>query len=157
MAIRNATTEDVARMAELSRTKRAEYETYSPIFWKMADSPDQAHALYLRKLVDNDDAVTLVSEDKGMVNGFLIGSLVDAPTVYDPGGKICMIDDYVVDGQDLWSSVGLSLLERCRAIANAKGCVLQVIVCGQKDRAKSNMLKEANAEVASEWYVRPIT
>lgn len=157
MAIRNATTEDVARIAELSRTKRAEYEKYSPIFWKTADSLDEARAEYLRTLVENDDAITLVSEDKGMVNGFLIGSLVDAPAVYDPGGKVCLIDDYVVDGPSLWSSVGLSLLEGCRAIAKVKGCVLQVIVCGQKDRAKSHMLKEANAEVASELYVRPIT
>ena len=156
MAVRNATTEDVARMAELSRIKREEYEKYSPILWKMADRPNKAHALYLRKLVENEDAITLVSEDKGMVNGFLIGSLVDAPAVYNPGGKVCMIDDYVVGGPNLWSSVGISLLERCRTIAKAKGCVLQVIVCGQKDRAKLHMLKEANAEAASEWYVRPI-
>ena len=60
MAIRNATLEDVSRMVQLCRIKRAEYEKYSPIFWKTADSPDEARAEYLRTLVENDDANTLV-------------------------------------------------------------------------------------------------
>ena len=120
MAIRNATIEDVSRMAELSRIKRAEYEKYSPLLWKTADRPIEAHALYLRELVENEDTITLVSEDNDIVNGFLIGSLVDAPAVYDPGGKVCMVDDYVVGDPDLWSSVGISLLDLCRTIAKSK-------------------------------------
>jgi len=89
-------------------------------------------------------------------DGFLIGSIVDAPPVYDPGGGVCMIDDYMVDEPVLWESAGLSLLERCCEIARDRGCVLQIIVCGQRDLAKSKMLKHAHAEVTSEWYVKPV-
>ena len=111
---------------------------------------------FFHKLVENDDIITIVSEEDGVVNGFLIGSIMDAPPVYDPGGKVCMIDDYMVGEPTLWESAGFSLLERCGELAKDRGCVLQIIVCGQRDLAKSRMLKNAHAEVTSEWYVRPV-
>lgn len=67
-----------------------------------------------------------------------------------------MIDDYVVDSPELWAEAGGLLLEACRNWAKARGCVLQLIVCGQKDIPKATMLTNQGAEVASEWYVQDI-
>ena len=156
MSIRPAITDDIPRMVELSRQKREQYQTYSPVFWRMADGGDEAQAGWFHKLVADKDVIALVHEQGGAVDGFVIGLCRDAPPVYDPGGKVCSVDDFCVERPDLWATVGQALLDECGRVARRRGCVLQVIVCGQKDLDKAHMLGDAGAEVASEWYVRPI-
>lgn len=156
MGIRPATTDDVPRLVELSHQKREQYQAYSPVFWRMADSADRAQAGWFHKMVQEESVVALVHEQDGPVDGFVIGTCRDAPPVYDPGGKVCSVDDFCVERPELWQTVGQALLDECARVAQRRGCVLQVIVCGQKDLDKAHMLGDAGAEVASEWYVRPI-
>ncbi len=156
MPIRDAIEDDVPRITVLLQKRREAYQHYSPTFWNIADRAAERQEPFIRRLVGNADVLTIVHEDDGVVNGTLVANTMDAPPVYDPGGKVCMIDDYVVDQPELWEGVGTRLLEHCREWAKAQGCVLQIIVCAQKDTPKSTMLKGAGAEVASEWYVKAI-
>ena len=156
MTIRHASAADVPQIVALLHRKRQQYQHYSPIFWRMADRPADAQEPYIRRLVENADVTALVNDDNGHITGALIATYIDAPPVYDPGGKVCMIDDYAVEPPGQWADVGVQLLETCREHAKAKGCALQLIVCGQKDVPKSTMLKSTGAEVASEWYVRAV-
>lgn len=156
MGIRPARPDDVPRMIVLSRMKREPYQVYSPVFWHIAPGADEAQTGWFHKLVQDEGVIALVHHQGGPVDGFLIGLCRDAPPVYDPGGKVCTIDDFAVESPELWAIVGRELLEECGRVARQRGCVLQVIVCGEKDLPKAHMLGDAGAEVASEWYVRPI-
>jgi hypothetical protein len=42
--------------------------------------------------------------------GFLIATLIPAPPVYDPGGRTCLIDDFVVIPAANWLTTGVELL-----------------------------------------------
>jgi hypothetical protein len=75
------------------RTRR-QYAGYQPVFWRPAADAEQLHRPYLARLVENQDVITLVSEDSGLFTGFLIATIGDAPGVYDPGGRTCQIDDF---------------------------------------------------------------
>jgi hypothetical protein len=37
--------------------------------------------------------------------------------------------------------------------AKARGAVLMVVVCAQRDQAKRSLLRDVGLSVASEWYV----
>jgi hypothetical protein len=77
---------DVDAITAIASARRKQYAEYQPVFWRPAANAEQLHRPYLAKLVDNADVITLVSEDSGLVTGFLIAMIVGAPGVYDPGG-----------------------------------------------------------------------
>ena len=156
MSVREATAADLPRILALLQQRREAYQHYSSTFWNIAERASEKQEPFIRKLVDSADTLTIVHESAQHVDGVLLATTMNAPPVYNPGGKVCMIDDYVVESPELWREVGTRLLEHCREWASVKGCVLQIIVCAQKDVPKSAMLKGMGAEVASEWYVREI-
>jgi hypothetical protein len=83
-------------MVELAAIKRVQYQEYSPVFWRPAMGACEAQRAFFDKLVAFPDAICLVHEADGVVQGFIIATVVSPPPVYDPGGKVCMIDDFVV-------------------------------------------------------------
>lgn len=114
MPIRDAIVADVPRISALLQQRREAYQRYSPIFWNIADRAAEKQTPFIQRLIENDDILTIVYESDKHVNGVLIASTTTAPPVYDPGGKVCMIDDYVVEAPELWQDVGTRLLEHCR-------------------------------------------
>src|SRR5580692_3708668 len=109
MSIRKATTTDVPRMLELAALKRTEYEAYSPVFWRPAVNAKESQRPFFENLVNDAGWICLVHDAEGLVDGFLIAHVVTAPPVYDPGGKVCIIDDFTVASASLWSTVGAQL------------------------------------------------
>ena len=85
--------------------------------------------------------------------GFVIGKLMPAPEVYNPGGLTLMIDDFCVQSENLWQSVGHALIEETKAAAKNKGATQILVVCGAADLPKHKFLSEQNLQVASEWSV----
>lgn len=156
MTIRQATANDVEAMVELSERKRAEYAAYSPVFWRKAEGAAEKQRPFFQAQIEREHNIVLVSEEAGRVNGFLIGSVITAPPVYDPGGRVCMVDDFTVADAARWPTVGAALLTEVTAQAKARGAVLTVVVCGQQDAPKRQMLQAGGSAVASEWYVAPI-
>jgi len=154
--IRPATAGDVPRMVELSAMKRAQYESYSPTFWHPARDANQKQEAFFRGLVADPSWICLVNETGGSVDGFIAARVVWAPPVYDPGGKVCMIDDFVVAHPSLWPTVGMALRDQAESKASQAGAVISVTVCGQRDAPKRTALQNSDSHVASEWYVHPI-
>jgi GNAT superfamily N-acetyltransferase len=99
------------------------------------------------------DVMALVAQTGDGLAGFIIGVLTTAPPVYIPGGAVCMVDDLAVAPPAEWQAVGSALLAAMAQEAQARGAILMVVVCAQRDQAKRALLQEAGRAVASEWHV----
>ena len=143
-------------MVELSDSKRTEYSRYSPIFWRKAKGASEKQLPFFQAQLGRDQNIVLVAEMADRVEGFIIAGIVGAPPVYDPGGKVCMVDDFTVSSPELWGTLGRALLTDASTEAKARGAVLSVVVCGHLDKAKRLMLQENGSTIASEWFVEPI-
>jgi GNAT superfamily N-acetyltransferase len=140
----------------LSEQKRAAYEAFQPVFWRKATESRAAQTPYFEELIRRDNILALVHETDGAIDAFVIAALVPAPSVYDPGGLTCMIDDFCVCEASDWEAAGRALLNRVAALAVERGAAQAVVVCGHLDQPKRAMLAAAGFGIASEWYVKPI-
>lgn len=154
--IRLASVADVPRMVELSEQKRSEYERHQPIFWHQAMDAAERQTTYFGRLIARDDILVFVYEAGPAISGFIIGALMGAPPVFDPGGLTCMVDDFVVSDALDWRTVGGTLLHAVTDAAKQRGAVQVVAVCGRHDEPKRAMLAANGCTVASEWWVGPI-
>ena len=111
---------------------------------------------FFRAQLDREHNIILVAETEGHVEGFVIASVISTPPVYDPGGPVCMADDFMVSAPELWQTVGQALLKEVTAQAKTRNAVLSVVVCGHLDEAMRSMLRESGSTLASEWYVHPL-
>ncbi len=143
-------------MVRLADRKRRQYAAYQPVFWRLAPSARAQHAKFLAGLVDDPDVLSLVATLDEEVRGFVVGRLVPAPPIYDPGGPCLYVDDFVVSREREWSSVGGALLRGVRHLGASRGAVQVVAVSGALDFAKRRLLADADLEVASEWWVAPL-
>jgi len=69
--------------------------------------------------------------------------LVLAPPVYDPGGPVCLIEDW--QGSE-------GLLAEAEQTAVAKGAVLTRVICAHDDQDRAELLVRRGYSIASEWY-----
>jgi hypothetical protein len=153
--IRTAVLSDTLQMAALSEKKRLEYEKYAPTFWRNAADSAEKQTTHFAAQLALENSICLVSESSGEIDGFIIAHVGNAPPVYDPGSLVCVIDDFVVATPNLWNTLGLELLLEARKLARMRGADLTVVVCGQMDVPKREMLQSAGLYVASEWWVNP--
>jgi GNAT superfamily N-acetyltransferase len=155
-SIRKATAVDVPAILDLAEAKREEYQRYQPTFWRKAGDSREKHGPYLASLVESDRVIALVHERDGGVEGFVFASLVAAPPVYDPGGSVCLIDDFATKSSDDWPTVGKSLLAAAVKEAKARGAVLAVVVAGHLDEPKRATLASEGYTIASEWHTKKL-
>ena len=156
MYIRRATEADIPSMVAIAEAKRVEYEGYSPVFWRKAPDSSPKQERYLQSLLASPDVMTFVAHIGNRLVGFVIGALTTAPPVYKPGGPVCIVDDFTVAPPEEWRLMGGALLAAVAHEAQARGAVLMVVVCAQRDQAKRALLQETGGSVASEWYVTPL-
>lgn len=150
--IRTARRDDVEGLLDLADERRTRYASYEPVFWRPAvDALDRQRGYFLQLLSD-DSVVTLVDEDDGRLAGFVIGRLQSPPPVYDPGGPVYLVDDFVVADRGASSSSGQDLLTGLRTEARRRGAVLLVVVCGHLDGTKRDLLRAAGLRITSEWW-----
>src|SRR5437667_448353 len=116
----------------------------------------QLAAICSQGLLTGEDVIALVAETEATLLGFVMGVITTAPPVYNPGGLVCIVDDFAVGNPTEWGSVGAALLAAVEQEAKARGAVLSVVVCAQQDQVKRTMLREAGLTVASEWQVKPL-
>lgn len=155
-SVRQAVVSDVPAMVSLSHDKRRCYEKAQPQFWRHADNAEEIQTEWFKELLQKDNYIILVAKSQGVVMGFIIGSLVQAPEVYNPGGLTLMVDDFCVASALLWNSIGKQLITELKSIAASKGASQILVVCGAHDEAKQQLLKKINLAVASAWYVGSI-
>ena len=143
-------------MSALIEEKRRAYEKHQPVFWRRAPDSEGRTVRFFEAAVAGDQHLSFVFESDRVIQGFLIGALIKAPPVYDPGGLTCMIDDFMVADPSLWGTVDSALLATARAAAKERGAAQTVIVCGHHDHAKSDFLGSAGVSIASNWWVGEI-
>jgi len=147
---------DIGAMARLADAFRARLEAWQPVFWKRAQGSLALSEDYFRFLMQSEDNCALVNEDYAGVDGFLIATLVDAPPVYDPGGKTCLIDDFAVAEDEMWASVGEALVERASEWAKSKGATQTVVITPLAYDAKLSFLKNRDMTPTASWWVKPL-
>ncbi|MFN9000624.1 MAG: hypothetical protein ACK5VW_00980 [Holosporales bacterium] len=153
--VRTSQLTDIDAMVSLSKTKRKLYEKAQPQFWRYAgEEGDDAQRQWFQDLLEDKKYVMFTAESKTKeILGFIIGKLIPAPEVYNPGGLTLMIDDFCVSCETLWQSVGAKLIEETKAAVTAKGATQIAVVCGAHDHPKRKFLSEQNLSIASEWFV----
>lgn len=156
MTIRPAIKTDLPAMVTLIEAYRRRLQTWRPVFWNKAAGSGELSMLWFGHLMNQANVLTLISEQDGKADGFLIASLIDAPPVYDIPGKACMIDDYAVETDALWASVGRDLLSEAKTWARQKDAA-QVIVVSPTDHADKNgfMENQGLAETTKWWTATP--
>ena len=153
--VRTSQLSDIDAMVSLSKAKRMLYEKAQPQFWRYAGKEgDNTQRQWFKQLLEDKNHVMFTAEsDTQEILGFIIGKLMPAPEVYNPGGLTLMIDDFCVQSENLWQSVGHELIEETKAAAKAKGATQILVVCGAHDYPKRKFLSEQNLSIASEWFV----
>lgn len=153
--VRASALSDVSAMVSLSKAKRILYEKAQPQFWRHAgEEGDKAQSEWFAELLEDKNHVMFTAEsDAKEILGFIIGKLMPAPEVYNPGGLTLMIDDFCVKSENLWQSIGHQLIVEIKAAAKARGVTQILVVCGSHDNPKRKFLSEQNLQVASEWFV----
>lgn len=157
MTIRQVSPDDLNAIVGLSEEKRMQYEPYQPQFWRKAPDSAAKQLAFLQVQLQRENVIALVHERAdGLVDGFVIATLVPAPPVYAPGGLTCAIDDYWVAGGHDWQGTGTALLDEAARLAKQRGAAQVVVVTGARDEAKRAMLGQQEFSVASEWWVRSV-
>ena len=156
---RPASPSDIEAMVSLSKTKRLEYEKAQPQFWRYAgENGDNAQKEWFKELLEDKNHLMFIAQgDTQEILGFIIGKLIPAPEVYNPRGLTLMIDDFCVESEELWESVGTQLVEAIKKDGKAKGAAQILVVCGAHDAPKRKFLQDQKLSIASEWFVGGIT
>lgn len=147
--IQEAKKSDISWMVNLSHSKRENYSKIQKQFWKMSENSDEIQTKWFEELLERQDIIALVSNDK---KGFVIGKIVTPPEVYDAGLTL-MIDDFCVADESLWINLGKELIYEIKVLAKAKMVSQFLVVCGAHDFHKKSLLKEVGLTKASEWLV----
>lgn len=160
MIICEAKDEDVDLMVELSHQKRISYEKAQPQFWKMAKNSDEVQRNWFLSEIQKPEVIAIVCKDsQENFLGFLIGKLVEPPSVYSAGLTL-MIDDFCVNyeifGQDSWSKIGKKLLVEAAKRGKKMGAKQILVVCGDHDLEKQKFLAESGLATTSNWLAKVI-
>ena len=153
--VRTSQLSDIDAVVSLSKAKRLSYEKAQPHFWRYAgEEGDKVQEKWFKELLEDKNYVMLTAESNTQeILGFIIGKLMPAPEVYNPGGSTLMIDDFCVKSENLWQSVGHRLIEETKVAAKGRGATQILVVCGAHDLPKRKFLKDQNLSIASEWFV----
>lgn len=132
VSIRRAVKSDVGDMVELSKIKRLAYEKAQPQFWRYAgEAGDIKQAEWFETLLENEEYIMLTAEDHHQkIIAFIIGRMISAPEVYNPGGLTLMVDDFCVSANNLWNDIGSKLINNITAEAKTMGVSQILVVCG---------------------------
>ncbi len=154
ISIRFAEVEDVSAMVDLSeQQRRIDEERYQLRFYRKAADSREKQLPYFKSLLAGERVIALVSEHNGRIDGFIIGMVINAPPVYDPGGFTCLVDDFVVQRPEDWPTIGVALLGEVNQHAKNRGAVQTVVVCRRLDETKRAALASLGLTVVSEWSV----
>lgn len=154
--VRAAAVRDLDAMVSLIATRRAAYELYQPVFWRLAERASAKTKLFYRFLLWRRSSTMLVASIEKEIAGFLIATVTSPPPVYDPGGPTATIDDFVVASSDDWITVGDALLSEARRIGRKAGWCQIIVICGAQDEAKSAFLRSTDFSIASTWWTAEI-
>lgn len=153
MTIRLAAEADLDAMVTLSARVRNELEHHEPRFWRRHPDADQRQRDWFGFLLSDAGHQLLVNvATDGQVDGFVIARAMDAPPVYDPGGRTCFVDDLV------WADLddAKALLTEVRIWGVEQGCSQLLVVTPVADSDRRDLLGHLGLHPVSEWWTAPI-
>jgi predicted N-acetyltransferase YhbS len=158
LVIRMAQPADADLAADLAAMKRAEYERYSPIFWRRAANGRERHLPFLRQCIASDTYSAFIAERGGVVVGVILASHRGAPPPFhaDPE-PTWFVDDFYLAPSERWKHTGAALLAAVAAEAHASGAARVIVVGAQRDTTKRSFLLNAGYDLAAAWWVHAIT
>lgn len=155
--VRVARPDDADAAADFAATKRAEYEEYSPIFWRRAADGRAKHQPFLRQCIESDDYSAFAAERGDAIVGVILASRRGAPPPFHADREqTWFVDDFYVAEPELWESVGRALLDAAAAEAGASGAERLVVVGAQRDLPKRSFLLTAQCALEAAWWVHPV-
>lgn len=154
MNIETAEGADISNMVKLSAIKRKAYANAQPVFWRKHPNADSNQEKWFAKLLNDEQYIALVATQDKQLVGFIIGHIIDAPDVYEPGGKTLYVDDFCVSDQ--WTNTGQLLLEAIVEVGTVKDCCQLLVVCGSHDEAKKSFLENTGYRCINHWFHKEI-
>ena len=156
MDVRNATKSDIEAAIGLAESTRRQYQKYQPTFWRKAsDSVDKTREFF-NKLLEEAGTFFLVAVEGRQLLGFLVARKVPTPPVYAPGGDTYLVDDFCVVEPHHWLTIGEALLSHATTLIHEHGAAQVVVVCGDRDLPKAEMLRRSDLSIASSWWTKPL-
>jgi GNAT superfamily N-acetyltransferase len=156
MRIRRAVETDIDGAVDLAERRRLEDQLHQPVFWRKAADSAASTGNFFRTLLAEEETIFLVATVGHRLRGFLIARQFPAPPVYAPGGSTWCIDDFCVVDPAEWQTAGRALLAEASSLLEARGAAQIVVVCGNHDRPKTELLEAAGLSIASNWWTRPL-
>jgi GNAT superfamily N-acetyltransferase len=154
--VRKATASDIEATVEAAERSRRQHQKYQPTFWrKAADSADQTTTLFTRLLTEPATFFLVAVEGRQLL-GFLIARKAPCPPVYAPGGDTYLVDDFCVVEPHHWLTIGEALLSHATTLVHEAGAAQVVVVCGDRDLAKAEMLRRSDLTIASNWWTKAL-
>lgn len=156
MDVRRAIVSDVDAAVGLAERKYRQYQKFQPIFWRKSAHSAKSTKAFFGELLDAEDTVFLVATEGSQVLGFLIARKFGVLPVYSPGGDTWLIDDFCVAEMHHWLGIGEALLSHATTLIHEAGAAQIVVVCGERDLAKAEMLRRSDLTIASSWWTKPL-
>lgn len=153
MVLRPAGDEDLDALVALASEVRDRLAALEPVFWRRHPEADVNQRAWFSMLLTDDAHHVVVSTGRGgEVDGFAIARAMDAPPVFDPGGRTCLVDDWVWPTAD----VAEALLGEVRRWAVTRGCSQLVVVSPAGDDQRRSLLSRGGLHPTSEWWTGPV-
>ena len=156
VAVRAAKSDDIPKIVELCEAERRRYEVGYANFYAVAPDYAQKKTESVAQLIDSDNALALVHETGGQIDGLILGRLVNAPPVYNPGGMVCLIEDFLVASPQGWPKTGAALEKAANERVRQLGGVLLVVESMHTATSKRDLLLSTGFNIASDWFCRDI-
>lgn len=156
MIVRIAKAIEIDEIVEMSEARRLQYQEYQATFWRKARDSKLSTREFFLALLNDEKSVFLVAEVENQISGFLIAREIPTPPVYAPGGLTFLIDDFCVLNSTLWWSTGAALLTEISSALKSRGGAQIVVVCGDRDLAKAELLRRTGLTIASNWWTTPL-
>jgi hypothetical protein len=156
MSVRRATTTDLDAMVALIESHRDKLQQWQPVFWRRVENSAELTHQYFQHLLKQERVLALVSETDLKVVGFLFGLVIDAPPVFDPGGKTCLVDDFAVASDELWATAGEEMLVYTRIWAKEQGAAQTVVITPMAYDEKLGFLKGRQMIPSASWWVEQL-
>jgi GNAT superfamily N-acetyltransferase len=143
----------------MAAAKRVEYESYSPVFWRVAEDAQAVHEPFLAGSIADEAFFTSLAARS---DGRLVGIALTAHELFPPplatdAVASWLTDDFFVEEPSLWPTVGRALLEATEEAARTAGAERLVVLAARRDEAKGAFLEASRYERGASWWVRPLT
>lgn len=158
VTIRAGRPEDTDRLADFAESRRAQYEAYSPVFWRPAADARAKHQPFLAACLGDDQYTsrTAVSTDREVLGGAIANHRITMPPFADDPERSWFIDDFYVASPEYWDIIGRGLLESLAEAAHIAEQERLIVVTAQRDIFKRTALIRQGFESSAAWWVRPL-